>query len=430
MIRRTFFAAVYVVSAFAAVPRLTTIQDLLYKADGTRFNGTLTIGWNSFQSTDSATIMTQSTTAKVVNGNLRVQLVPNPATTPPSYYTVTYNSDGRVQFQETWLVPGSNTPVRVRDVRVASSAVSNAVPVGLTGGSGSSSGPIPESDVVGLVADLDARPMEGPAFAAGRVAFVNALGAIDSVSGNGSDCLHVDGSSGACGAATPSFVDGDSPAGIVDGSNTAFTLSAVPNPASSLAVYRNGMLQKAVQDFTANGNALTFVTADAPQPGDTLLASYRLGGASGSTPQTFPAPEVLCSGTGTPTTGTSLASIGACTIPAGILLAGDRVEVHFDLAHTGATSGFTFEADWAATPMLNRTGAATDALVTVRAEAGILAAGAQLSTQSWGTVLPFSAGVAASTDAYAAGITINFQGKLTQAGDTLTLANYSVVRLP
>jgi len=38
--------------------------------------------------------------------------------------------------------------------------------------------------------------------------------------------------------------------------------------------------------------------------------------------------------------------------------------------------------------------------------------------------------VAASTDAYAAGITINFQGRLAQAGDTLTLANYTVVRMP
>jgi hypothetical protein len=38
--------------------------------------------------------------------------------------------------------------------------------------------------------------------------------------------------------------------------------------------------------------------------------------------------------------------------------------------------------------------------------------------------------VAASADAYASGLTINFQGKLAQAGDTLTLANYTVVRLP
>jgi hypothetical protein len=429
MIRRTLFSVMCLAWALAAAPQLTTIQDLLYKADGTRFNGILTISWSSFQSVDSATIITQSATVKVVEGNLHVQLVPNPIGTPQSYYTVIYNSDGRVQFQETWLVPSSATPVRVRDVRTTASA-GGTVSSADTSGSGGSSGPIPESSVVGLVADLAARPLEGSAFAAGRVAYINPLGAIDAVSGTASDCVHVDGSSGGCGSTAPSFMDGDSPSGIVDGSNTAFTFSAVPNPSSSLAVYRNGMLQKVGQDYTANGNVVTFVAADTPQPGDTLLASYRLAGSSGSTGQTYPAPQVLCSGTGTSTTGTSLVSIGACAIPAGLLSPGDRVEVRFDLAHTGTTGGFTFEVVWGATSMLNRNGASTDALVTGRAEAAILAAGAHLSAQSWGTVLPFSAGVVPSTDAYASGLTVIVQGALAQAGDTLTLANYSVVRLP
>jgi hypothetical protein len=255
------------------------------------------------------------------------------------------------------------------------------------------------------------------------------LGAIDGVTGNASDCLHVDGSSGACGASGTSFIDGDSPAGIVDGSNTVFTLSETPNPASSLAVYRNGILQKAGQDYTAAGSAVDFVAADAPQPGDTLLASYRLGGSGGSA-QAYPTPQVLCSGTGASVTGVSMASIGACAIPAGLLLAGDRVEIHFDLAHTGSASGFTFEVDWGTTAILNRTGAASDALIAGRAEAAILAASAQLSAQSWGTVLPFSTGVTSSAAAYATGLTINFQGELAQPGDTLTLANYTVVRLP
>jgi hypothetical protein len=86
--------------------------------------------------------------------------------------------------------------------------------------------------------------------------------------------------------------------------------------------------------------------------------------------------------------------------------------------------------DWAATPILNRSGATSDALVTGRAEAAVLISGSQLSSQSWGTVLPYSAGVAPSTDVYASGITINFQGKLALAGDTLTLANYTVIRIP
>jgi hypothetical protein len=427
MIRRFFLAVVCLVSACAAAPQLTTILDVLYKADGTRFNGILTISWTGFESADSADIVTQSITVRVVAGNLRVQLVPSP-TSPASYYTVVYNSDGRVQFQETWLVPSSSQPVRVSAVRV-SSGTAGAIS---SGGQGTS-GPVTESQVTGLTADLAARPLEGAAFTPGRVAVINSIGSIDGVTGNNSDCLHVDGSSGACGTGggtSASFMDGDSPGGIVDGSNTTFALSETPSPTTSLAVYRNGIMQKAGQDFAATGSTLVFVAASTPQPGDTLLASYRLAGVAGGTGQSSPSPQVLCSGTGAPTAGVSLASMGECQIAAGVLLAGDRVEIHFDLAHTGTASGFTFEVDWAATAILSRSGAADDALISGRLEAAVLSSGSQLSSQSWGTVLAFSASVAPSTDAYASGITINFRGKLAQAGDTLTLANYSVVRVP
>src|SRR5579862_2840783 len=142
MIRRLFFAAVCLAAAGHAAPALTTIQDVLYKADGTRFNGTLTINWTSFQSADSANIVTQSTSTNVVAGNLRVQLVPTTSVLPAAYYTVTYNSDGRVQFQETWAVPSSVNPLRLRDVRTSVPLVS-----GDTTSSASSTGPAQESDI-------------------------------------------------------------------------------------------------------------------------------------------------------------------------------------------------------------------------------------------------------------------------------------------
>src|ERR1035437_5271 len=195
MIRSTFLAVVCLAVANGAAPPLTTIQDVLYKADGTRFNGTLNISWNSFQAVDNSSIVTQSTTVKVVEGNLRVQLVPTTASTPQAYYTVVYNSDGRLQFQETWAVPSSAQPLRVRDVRTAAPNVS------VSSDSGTGTGPVQESDVVGLIADLGARPLKGAGLAAGRVAYVNPLGALDSVSGGPTDCVHVDGSSGPCGRA-------------------------------------------------------------------------------------------------------------------------------------------------------------------------------------------------------------------------------------
>src|ERR1051326_4046195 len=104
---RLFLVIAWLAGAAYAGPPLTTIQDVLYKADGTRFNGTLTISWSSFQAPDNSAIVTQSTTVRVQDGLLRVQLVPTTTSTPAASYAVTYNSDGRVQFQETWSVPSS-----------------------------------------------------------------------------------------------------------------------------------------------------------------------------------------------------------------------------------------------------------------------------------------------------------------------------------
>jgi hypothetical protein len=189
-------------------------------------------------------------------------------------------------------------------------------------------------------------------------------------------------------------------------------------------------LQKISQDYTFAGRTLQFVTDAAPQPGDTLLASYRLTGSDSSQPQLFPASQVLCSGTGLATMSTSLTSIGACSIPSGVLKPGDRVEVLFDLAHQGTASGFSLEARWGNTIVAHRDAAASDTLVTGRADAAILVGSSQLSYQTWGTVLPFTAGIISAADSYATGLTVDFRGKLAQAGDTLTLVNYTVVRLP
>src|SRR3982751_6427063 len=119
MISRLIFAALWLGAAYAGPP-LTTIQDGLFKADGTRFNGSLTISWSSFQAVVNSAIMTQSTSVKVVDGNLRVQLVPSTTAVPAGAYIVTYNSDGRIQFQERWAVPPSAVALRVRDVRTPS----------------------------------------------------------------------------------------------------------------------------------------------------------------------------------------------------------------------------------------------------------------------------------------------------------------------
>jgi hypothetical protein len=356
-----------------------------------------------------------------VNGNLQVQLVPTTTATPAAFYTVVYNSDGLVQFQETWAVPSSVQPLRIRDVRV---------PVVGALGLASVLDTIQESDVIGLIGDLGARPLKGPAYSAGRVAFVNPTGSLETVTGTPADCVRVDGSSGPCGGTQPNFVDGDSPAGLVDGANTAFTLSGVPSPGASLTMYRNGMLQKPTLDFTQSGNQIQFAPAAAPQPGDTLLASYRVAGGATDAPQLYPNPQVLCSGLGAATNSSTLASIGTCTILPGLLTAGDRVEIRFDLDHTGAAGGFSFTVLWGATTVLARSASAADAQATGRADAALTASGAQLSHQSWGTSLAFAAGVGKSSVNHTAGLTVDFQALTALPGETVTLRNFTVVRFP
>lgn len=424
MISRTILAGVLAAGGLCAAPQpLTTIQDTLYKADGSRFNGTLTISWTTFVAIDHSQVVQQATTVTVSDGNLRVQLVPTTTATPAAYYTVVYNSDGRVQFQETWAVPSSVQPLRVRDVRIASPAPASA-------SAGAVTGPVQESDVTGLISDLGARPLKGAAYSSSRVAWVNSNGALETVVGSPSDCVRVDGSSGPCGGTQPNFTDNETPAGVVDGANAAFVLAAVPNPAASLVLYRNGVLQKAAQDYTLSANTIQFVADAVPQPGDTLLAGYRVSGTTTDTTQLYPNPQVLCSGLGAATTSATLAGVGTCVIPGGFLAAGDRVEIRFDLEHAGSAGGYSFEVDWGSTTLLHRDAAVADTLAGGRADVALKASGAQFSHQSWGTNLTLNAGVGvASDDYFTDGITINFQA-MAAGGDSVTLRSFAVIRIP
>jgi len=426
MIRRLFVTAllsVLPVLPVLAGPPLTTIQDVLYKADGTHFSGTLTIAWTSFQAVDNSSIFTQNKTVKVLNGNLHVELVPNTTATPATLYTVTYDSDGYVQFQESWSVPSSLTPLRVRDVRTAPAS---------PGGSDltDTSTTIPEANVVGLVADLGARPLIAPGFAPGHVAMINSSGQVDSVVGNPSDCVYVNGSSGPCGNGSGSandFVDGDTPIGVIDGSNATFTLNGAPDPATSMALYRNGVLQKVGLDYTFSNGAIQFFAASTPQPTDILLASYR---TSSSNSTSYPSPQVLCSGSGVASSLSNLSTLGMCGIPAGLLAPGDRVEIHVDYAHVGNAGAAGVAVVWGGTMALNISAAAAETMLTGRVDASILATGAQIGTQSWGASTGFATGLLSGPDSYSAGLTLTFLGSVAASADAIALQHYSVVRVP
>jgi hypothetical protein len=438
-------------AAALAQPQLTTIQDTLYSANGTLMNATAVITWYSFEASDTSSVGQQSLSVQITNGILFVQLVPNTTATPIEPYTVNYQSDGLMQYQEVWMVPPSTTPLRVSDVRISS----NSVPGNTGAGGGVIGSPItetstniPESQVTGLVSDLAARPLKGASYGTSRVAIVDNTGAIDTVVGNTTDCVYVDGTSGPCFDATqlPGYSDGEIPAGVVDGSNYTFGLIAQPGPALSLQLFRNGIMQQQGFDYTLTGSVITFASGATPQPGDTVIAWYRtlplqggnLTGGGGVIPVIGGAviiptlnAQVICSATGTQTNATTLTTLGTCTIPGDFLLSGDRLDIRFLFSHTGTAGGFTYGVNWGATNIVQRNGGTADALATGRADASITGAATPVAEESYGTILPDLALLTMAPDSIASPITIAFQASIGNASaDTVNLVNYSVVRFP
>lgn len=411
---------------------LTTIQDTLFKADGTRFNGGLTISWSTFDATNVGTIVQQSKIVSVVNGNLLVQLVPNANAMPPAnIYTVHYQSGGSQQFTETWTVPASARPLTVSEVRVGAQTSSGG------GGSVSNQTTLPESAIIGLQADLAQRPLKGVGFGANSVAIVDDHGDLATAVGDPGECVFVDGTAGQCNP--PAFSDAETPAGSVDGANNTLTLANTPL-GLSLMLFRNGLYLTPNFDYTLSGSTITFVPGATPQSGDTLTASYRVDTSASTNISPFnnggntnpihtAAAQVICSAAGVGTSAATWTTLGGCDIPAAGMKSGDRIEVQFTVAHTGTASGFNLQVNWGATTILSRTASAQDVAVAGRAGAGISAAGAQLSLESWGTVLPFLPGIL--TAPLAPGLELTFQAALAAAGsDVVTLANYTVLRYP
>lgn len=64
------------------------------------------------------------------------------------------------------------------------------------------------------------------------------------------------------------------PVGSINDSNTAFTLTASPNPATSLEVFLNGACLSVTEDYTLSGDDLTLLIA--PPTGSLLKVNYRV----------------------------------------------------------------------------------------------------------------------------------------------------------
>ena len=143
----------------------------------------------------------------------------------------------------------------------------------------------------------------------------------------------------------------------------------------------------------------------------------------------YSTPQVLCSGTGATINSAALVSLGTCTIPPGCYrrATGSRSASIMRTAERGRL----FDRDpLGRNHIVHRDALSTETLSTGRADAGVLTSNAQLSSETWGTALAFSANAVVAGDAYANGLTIDFRGLVANGGDTLTLSNFAVVRIP
>jgi hypothetical protein len=425
-LKRILLAAMAAATLATAQPALTTIQDTLYRADGTRFNGTIFITWSSFQAGDTSNIATSNLTLPIVNGVLKVSLVPTTTASPGAQYNVTYNSRGINQFTQVWAVPPSTVTLRIRDVLVSQGAIIGPPPV---------TNPIQITDVTGLQNELTIRPMKGIGFAIGRAAVINQAGQIDGASGTLSDCVRVDGSSGPCGTGsggglTPNFVDAEVPQGLVNGANTVFTLSFAPSPAASLQLIRNGLQMISGVDYLVTGNTVTFFVTSVPLTGDQLTASYRYANPNNPN-SSLSAGQVVCSSAGFVNSTSTDSSLGTCTIPQGLLSAGDRLEIRFNYLHSGTTVGFSTTVRAGGTTLVTRTGGALETAVAGSASFSLGTSGQIWNTQTWSSVPAQALSLGTAIEDITMPLTFDFRGNVTSTGaDSINLVNFTVLRYP
>ncbi|GIU76774.1 MAG: hypothetical protein KatS3mg005_0012 [Bryobacteraceae bacterium] len=221
---------------------------------------------------------------QVTNGQVNLTLVPSSACEPQGVYTVRFLPARGSEWTERWIVPNSSGPLTLAQVPRATLSTTSlfinpaqiarsGAQVGdvLTWLSSGRWGPAPPGtgsvslagDVTGPASSTIVTAVRGVPFAPsapieGQVfAWDSAQGSMVPRTINGA------------------YADGEVPAGVIDGSNRQFSLSKSPQPAASLMLYRNGILQRAGVDFTLSGQQITFCEMCTPVPGDVLLAYYR-----------------------------------------------------------------------------------------------------------------------------------------------------------
>ena len=200
---------------------------------------------------------------------------------PESRYVVRYNSDGKIQFEETWAV---------RRARLRCGC-------GMSGGRERSyrkppplEGPIQQSACCRTDGRAAARPVKGPGYGASRVAFTMKQGNWKQCSALRTIAFVVDEPPGlaermgpvvAAYRAEPLFVDGETPAGLINGSTWYSPLQDSPVSGFRPILYRNGLLQSKAWLLHQRQCDYLCGRRGYQQPGDVLTVFLQTGLAPG-----------------------------------------------------------------------------------------------------------------------------------------------------
>lgn len=251
-----------------AQSNLTQISDTVSNSDGSPFNGTVVITWTGSGASTGSAPAPYSTSAKIYNGVLSVSLAPSVTSSSSGFYLATFNSkDGRLSWVETWQVGVSSAPLTLSQVRANVTSTTSS----------SGTNTIAMGQVIGLSAYLNAISNSLNTMMSTTSGFNSTVSRLSSSVANLTNIVNGLASTSSTPSNVPTFFDGEMPQGTVNGTNVVFNLTNAPDPAGSLTLFRNGVLQKAGSDFTLSGATITFLTASVPQLGDLVQASYRTG---------------------------------------------------------------------------------------------------------------------------------------------------------
>jgi hypothetical protein len=105
-------------SASGSTPAMTTIRDVLYRADGSPARGTLLISWPAFTTADNKPVAAGGMDVLLgANGEVQIELAPNAGANPAgTYYKVVLKLDDGTTSTEYWVVPASS-PATVAAIR-------------------------------------------------------------------------------------------------------------------------------------------------------------------------------------------------------------------------------------------------------------------------------------------------------------------------